>query len=146
MNDTITFAIPGKPVGKGRPRATTIGGHARMYTPKKTESYESLVRMAFYNEHRARNPIPAGIPLRLTIWCWFAIPKSWSKKRQAQAMHHTGKPDADNILKVVGDALNGVAWHDDSQVSTAVVFKRYATDGERESVMVEIMPMNDLCD
>ena len=39
----IEFTIPGPPVGKGRPRATTVGGMARMYTPKKTASYEGLV-------------------------------------------------------------------------------------------------------
>jgi len=38
----ITFAIPGKPVPKGRPRVTRSG---RVYTPKATRDYESLVRV-----------------------------------------------------------------------------------------------------
>ena len=39
----LTFTVPGTPIGKGRARATIAGGHARMYTPEKTVSYEGLV-------------------------------------------------------------------------------------------------------
>ncbi len=141
--DAITFSVPGKPVGKGRPKATTISGQARMYTPKKTVNYENLVKVSYMREHSERKPFPPGLPLRLSVWCWFAIPKSWTKKKKVAALHHVGKPDADNILKAIGDALNGIAWHDDSQVATACVFKRYCLDGEREETMVEVTPMHN---
>ena len=38
----VSFVVPGEPVGKGRPRFTRTG---RAYTPKKTETAESIVAM-----------------------------------------------------------------------------------------------------
>lgn len=57
------------------------------------------------------------------------IPKSWPKKRRADALAGrvapTGKPDVDNLLKTV-DALNGVVWADDAQVADARVRKVFS--------------------
>ena len=36
------------------------------------------------------------------------------------------KPDMDNIVKVVADALNGVAYHDDTQIALIVAKKAYS--------------------
>ena len=64
-------------------------------------------------------------PVKVTAFATFAIPASWSKKRKAEARFHTGKPDADNIAKAIGDGLNGILWRDDSQVSICIVAKVY---------------------
>lgn len=37
------------------------------------------------------------------------------------------KPDIDNIVKVVADALNGVAYHDDTQIVMVVAKKVYSS-------------------
>lgn len=34
----IKFTVYGEPVAQGRPRATTINGHVRMYDPKNQET------------------------------------------------------------------------------------------------------------
>ena len=36
------------------------------------------------------------------------------------------KPDMDNIVKVVADALNGVAYHDDVQIALVQAKKCYS--------------------
>lgn len=58
------------------------------------------------------------------------IPQSWPKRKQAAALagteYPTKKPDADNVIKAIFDALNGVVWHDDTRVVDMVVRKRYA--------------------
>lgn len=41
----ISFAVPGEPKGKARPRTVQIAGHASTYTPKETVMYENLVRL-----------------------------------------------------------------------------------------------------
>jgi Holliday junction resolvase RusA-like endonuclease len=64
-------------------------------------------------------------PIALSVTATFPIPSSWSKKRIAGALWHTGRPDGDNLLKAVGDGLNGVAWKDDSQVASARIVKIY---------------------
>jgi Holliday junction resolvase RusA-like endonuclease len=115
----ITFTIPGEPIAKGRPRATTINGMARMYTPKKTANYESLVAYAA-QEAMAGRPMLEG-PLELSFEARFTIPKSWTKKRlaaQAECPEFvTKKPDLDNLEKALGDGMNGVVFADDSQIA-----------------------------
>jgi Holliday junction resolvase RusA-like endonuclease len=138
-----TFSIPGKPTGKGRPRATTIGGHARQYSPAKTVSYEGKVALAYRQAYPGETPYPAGVPLSVSIVAMFAIPASWPRKRKESARWQTGKPDADNVAKIVCDALNGIAWHDDAQVALESVLKRYSTDGS-ESVIVTISQLDQV--
>lgn len=119
---TIMFIIPGQPTAKGRPRMTR-GGHA--YTPAKTRNYEAFVKMCFLEKYAQETPITG--PVELKVHAAFTIPKSWSKKRKAAADHHTSRPDLDNIVKAIKDALNGIAWVDDSQVCGLLATKRYVT-------------------
>jgi Holliday junction resolvase RusA-like endonuclease len=64
------------------------------------------------------------------VWIDVPVAPSWSrKKRQAAlagALHPTGKPDLDNCVKLLMDALNGILWRDDAQVTDIAVIKRYA--------------------
>jgi Holliday junction resolvase RusA-like endonuclease len=132
-----SFEIPGKPTGKGRPRVTTIGGHARQYSPKKTVLYESMVATHYLAKYPAGvAPYPAGVALAVTIVAEFAKPKSWPKRKRESATWHTGKPDADNIIKAVCDGLNGLAWADDSQVASVVCSKGYDDGPERVTVQI----------
>lgn len=123
----IRFIVPGIPQGKGRPRITSRGGSPRAYTPQKTVAYEGLIALAA--QEAASGAKPLSGPVAVDIVAWFPIPASWSKKRQAEAYHHTSKPDADNIVKAVGDGLNGVLWNDDSQVALCSIVKRYGIPG-----------------
>jgi Holliday junction resolvase RusA-like endonuclease len=108
----ITFEIHGKPFGKQRPRATKFG---RMYTPKETVKFESVVQQVAA-EHCAA---PITGPVRLTIIATFEPAASWSKAKRAEHLHrpHTQKPDLDNCAKAIKDGLNRIAWIDDSQVA-----------------------------
>lgn len=126
---TVVFTVPGQPVGKGRPRIGKVGNHARMFTPAKTVSYESTVALAA-QQAMAGAPLihgPASAVLRLTL----AIPASWSRKKQEQAragaVLPTTKPDADNVVKAIFDAINGVVWRDDSQVVELTLTKVYGS-------------------
>ena len=126
--------IQGEPKGKARPRITKTG-HA--YTPKATHDYEKLISLAFKNKYKDIEPTCK--PLKVKMIAYFGIPKSWSKKRQKQALNNEirpiKKPDADNIGKMV-DALNGLAWHDDSQIVEHTITKWYS-DKPRLEIEVE---------
>jgi len=74
------------------------------------------------------------LPMRLgavsvRIEACMAIPDSWSKKKRQAALTGdlmpTGKPDFDNISKVVCDALNKIVWKDDSQIIVSSFRKYY---------------------
>ena len=118
------FQVPGEPVGKGRPRFTRQG---RAYTPAKTAKYENLVSLTFQQMYP--NHVPFENAVEMKMIAYFSIPKSWSKKKHQQAVLNqifpTKKPDTDNIAKVK-DALNGIAFKDDSQVVKETIIKRYA--------------------
>ena len=46
------------------------------------------------------------------------------------------KPDIDNCLKAVMDALNGIAYNDDKQVTKNYVVKRWTTGIERLEIEI----------
>ena len=133
---TFRFTVPGLPQGKGRARF----GNGRAYTPAKTVAYEGLIALAGQQAMDDRLLIEA--PVYLMVDAFFPIPKSWSKSRKQRAssslVWHVGKPDGDNILKAVGDGLNGIVWKDDSQVAFAKITKQYA-EVPRLEIMVEVL-------
>lgn len=124
----ISFSIPGAPVAKGRAKVTTIGGHARMYTPTKTLNYESKVAL-FASQAMKGLPLLAG-PVSLDLVLHMPIPASWSTKKRNDAMAGgiipTVKPDCSNVLKAVEDALNGIVYLDDKQISDIKIRRRYS--------------------
>ena len=123
----LEFTVDGEPVGKGRPRFTR-NGHA--YTPEKTADYEQLVKVSFRKKYPDFKPIEKDIPLYAVIEACFKIPKNTGKKAREKmlsgSIRHTKKPDGDNIAKAVLDALNGLAYHDDSQIFMFTVVKKYS--------------------
>jgi len=127
-SNTISFSVHGVPVAKARPRATTIGGAARLYTPGKTRDYEQQVAQFARGAMRKAPPIDRAVAVSLDIR--LPVPASWSKTRRADALagrvFATSKPDADNYAKAVLDGCNGVVFLDDAQVVRLTAQKRYA--------------------
>lgn len=124
----IQFTVLGEPVAQGRPRASTVGGHIRMYDPAKSSDYKDYVRLTA-STYAPAKPLTGALGMMLLVYR--PIPKSFSRKKAAEAeagiLRPTVKPDADNYLKGVKDALKGVIWQDDSQVVDAFVSKRYSS-------------------
>lgn len=121
---TYRFTVDIEPIGKARPRMTRNG---HVYTPKETREAELAISMA-YELFRGRL-IEKGVPVSLDVVAYFPIPQSWSNIKKMAVMDGdilpTKKPDADNILKLVADALNGEAYEDDAQVVDMSISKRY---------------------
>ncbi|WP_418465374.1 RusA family crossover junction endodeoxyribonuclease [Faecousia sp.] len=123
----VVFSVPGEPVAKGRPRFLRSGA---AYTPAKTKNYEKLVRLEYARQAREYQ-FPPNVPLAIRVEAYLAIPKSASRKRRESMelglLRPLKRPDADNILKSVTDALNGVAYRDDSQLVYEAVGKYYSS-------------------
>jgi Holliday junction resolvase RusA-like endonuclease len=130
----MSFTILGQPVGKQRPRVTSNKGFAQTYTPEKTVNYESLVRLEYARQCGGQR-LCGAVDCQITAYC--PIPKSAPKyKRKVMETgkaRHTRKPDVDNIAKVICDALNEVAFSDDSSISDLLVRKRYGKEPRVES-------------
>lgn len=136
-NGCQVFHIAWEPVAKGRPRfssRTLANGRtfARAYTPTRTRDAEANIRWLLlqekpemYEEHQA---------LRLEVDFVVARPKSVKRKWPVT------KPDLDNYLKLLEDAGNGYLWHDDSQIVTVSMGKRYAEAGEAPHIEMRVMP------
>lgn len=108
-----------EPMAKGRPRAAkTRGGHIFVYTPKKTAGAEHAIRQAILAE---AEPFEAGVPLRLEATFYRRKPSSW---RKGDNMPVT-RPDLDNYLKLLVDALQKYLFPDDAQITTVVARKRF---------------------
>lgn len=133
---TITFTVLGEPVGKARQRVTRFG----TYTPKATVLYENLIKTEYRRQcHDYRFEDKQA--LRMEVRAEYLIPASASKvKRAAMArgeIRPVKKPDWDNVGKVVSDALNKLAYRDDTQIVECTVQKFYS---ERPRITVTIGP------
>ena len=128
------ITIDGPAVPKGRPR---LGRGGYTYTPKRTRDYERMVEeLAMVS----RPPRFAG-PVSVTIIAQFKPPKSWSGKKAAAHMGrpHSQRPDLDNIAKSITDALNEIAYVDDSKICEMKLRKEWGP-ADQVSVIVEELP------
>ena len=125
-SEQITIVVVGKPVAKGRARSTMTGRH---YTPETTRVAESAVVATWY-QNIGIDREPHDGPFTIEIVSAFEPPVSWAKwKREAAlagSIRHTTKPDADNLLKLVTDALNEHAYVDDSRAFHVSALKKYS--------------------
>ena len=110
--------IPIKPKPAPRPRVTRRGA----YNPKEYTDYKSIIGLAYKAKFGAEKSTK---PITLAVEFIFKYPKSWSKKKKDETLYHTSKPDVDNLVKSIKDALNGIAYIDDSQVWNIQASKRY---------------------
>ncbi len=137
---SVTIIVPGKPMGKERPR---FDGH-HTYTPTRTRNYEERVQWEYRKAARAEHFIPRGVPVAVVIVIHSRPNASDTKKtKDLKLSHHlkpTKKPDCDNAAKAILDALNGVAYDDDSQVTALSVIKRYAMVDDVTVSISEDMP------
>lgn len=139
--DSIHFEVPMIPIGKGRPKFSTFGGHVRAITPSKTRNAEGIIKLFAEQVMSGRDLIQG--PVYLEIVAIFPVPASYSKvKRQACLMGDifpTKKPDMDNIGKLVCDALNNVVFEDDVQIVRLNARKIY---GEKARLLITVTPIN----
>jgi len=114
----------------------------RVYTPKETVDYENRIRL-FFAERNPNAELIDG-PVQMTIYAYFSIPKSVSKKKREAMIAHeilpTKKPDASNILKSFEDALNGLAYNDDSQICSVNCSKVYGETPGCMCLVSEYLP------
>jgi len=136
---TIQFTIPGIPQGKARARVTKRG----TFTPTKTKQYQDRVKIMFRLKNPGRSPHTG--PVRLEIVAYYRRPKShYGTGRNAGRVKGSApvwplvKPDCDNVEKAVADALNGIAYNDDSQIVDSHFLKLYQIQGAKPCVIVRL--------
>ena len=136
----LKFSVLGPPQGKGRPIFSTFRGHVSVRTPEKTAQYERNVQAMYKRAHPNRG-FPEGVMLDLRVIAYFGVPNSAPQKRRAAMLageiRPTKRPDADNILKVIADSLNGLAYYDDAQLVDTQIRKFYSSRPRVEVTILE---------
>ena len=129
--------IPGAPIGKGRPRATKMGSHIRLYTPKRTADWERSSALIMRNEWCSA---PLDNICSVSIIAVFPRPKRLLRKKDPEhRLWHSSKPDIDNVCKSVLDSMvmAGVI-RDDTQVVLLSAKSVYASKNEGPCVEVRL--------
>ena len=133
--------FPGQPRGKGRPRSRVVQQRGKapwvqVYTDSETRAYERALSWQAKAAMKGRAPLTG--PLAVRVFAIMRIPPSWSRRDRDAAAVGTklavGKPDGDNIFKVV-DSFNGIVWVDDTQIVRHLVVKEF---GESPGLIVEV--------
>ena len=150
MTRHLEFTVIGKPKPKERPRLrvfktkTGLFKGASTYTPKNTVSYESLIREAATQAMADNSLKMLEGCVRITVRAFWEWPKSKFRKRNPrEEAPYTGMPDADNVLKIICDSINGSVYKDDKQVTQAAVEKKRAKQGDDARVVVKIWSLDD---
>jgi len=124
-HDPVTVIIAGEPVAKGRPRFTRRG---IAYTPAHTRKHEAHSRLAAQLAMDGRPPI--DMPVRIELLVELPVPASWSRRKTADAItghiRPTSRPDVDNYLKAILDAINTIVVADDAQVVEVYTKKNFS--------------------
>lgn len=132
-----TITVPGEPIARPRQRVGVIAGKARTFTDAAhpVHSYKAAIRLAW----QATGAEPIDGPCTVNIEAVFSRPasKRW-KTRPMPSYPHTSRPDCDNVAKSVLDALNGLAYRDDSQAFIVTVTKRVASGDEVPSTEIVV--------
>jgi Holliday junction resolvase RusA-like endonuclease len=120
MKTVYDFFVKGIVKAQPRPRMTKTG---HVYTPDSAKTWKELVTA----ECLARRQPVIDEPVKLTVCFYFPFPRSAKNKKRF--CPHTVKPDADNLLKAVMDALTEAkAWTDDAVVYSSRAEKWYTRD------------------
>lgn len=117
----IEFTIPGNPIPLSRPRTWVRGGRSVTYNPqqKLIDQIKDCLR-AFKIEMIDK-------PIEIKILFYMQVPSSYSLKKQKEMMDqpHVKRPDIDNLIKFILDAMNGIILKDDSMIFSLQARKCY---------------------
>ena len=100
------LTVPGTPEIKARPRVTKHG----TFTPKKTIEAEKRIAAVFLKKYPVTTLITGPVEMIVDFW-----------------MADYARKDVDNLGKLVMDALNQIAYQDDSQV-VAILARKHLHD------------------
>ncbi len=126
-----TFIIRGIPRAQGRPKFYRRGNFVGAYDPKESRQYKDNVAAQIV----AQSPrYIADAAIDLSVWFDLPRPKTLPKR----VTEHTKKPDLDNLVKGVKDALKGLVWRDDSQVVRITAVKQYGHEPGVQIIVKEV--------
>jgi Holliday junction resolvase RusA-like endonuclease len=128
MKTVYCLFVNGMPKAQPRPRMTASG---HVYNPGSADAWKEIVRTAFNSFHKP----PITNPIRLRVSFFLPRPKALKGE---DAVPHVKKPDVDNLLKALMDAMTvAKVWKDDAQVFESLAGKYYAGKKTGAQIIIE---------
>ena len=132
MRKTYKFKIPVEPTGKQAPRFSRGKAYLPLCTRDSMDAIKFYVQQEFPRE-------PLDCPVEINVTYVRHKPKyvpDWVK-------YVSRKPDLDNCTKLLGDALEGVLWSNDSRIVKANMKKVYCGEGEKPHINLEVRTITE---
>lgn len=130
--DPISFVIPGTPVPWAR-----AGMHGRVrFTP--IPQANAIKDIQWLCKAAMRGAKPFEGPVAMEVVASWVAPPSWSNKKRAETLWYSSRPDIDNVVKIVADALKGVAYLDDAQI-VRLMIEKIVTDTAQVAVKISLV-------
>jgi len=124
----MKFRVVGDIVAYKNPKAS-FSGKIHMYSPKEMKIYQTAISLIARNYMQINNLAPISGAVKLSIWAYFKIPKSFKGSKLKHILggtfKHTVKPDRTNILKCIEDAVKDICFGDDCVVTEGQIKKSY---------------------
>lgn len=131
------IAITPEPQRRPRAAIDRVNDRAMVHDDPKNKSYRQILQIYLTQAMGGRSR--SILPLEVTIHFHVPIPRSWAKKEKAKAARGlllpSSRPDLDNYVKAVFDAMNGIVFKDDAQVVSLRTLKLYS---ERPLIEIEV--------
>lgn len=121
-------------------RPVHLGKHISIVPTKEAKAYKSEVGM-LARKAGVRQPLSGRVELQVQLYP--NRPQDWKtrQRKHGQAWDDTVMcMDLGNCEKVLSDALNGIAWHDDKQ-HRRILLERMEPDDQGARVVVTIKPL-----
>lgn len=125
--ESVEITVTGTPVPQGSKTRTKWG--VREDNPQ-TAPWRATVAAAGAEVMGEREPLTG--PICLDVQFVFPRPRSHygtgrnaDRLRPSAPILHAVRPDADKLLRAIGDALTGIVWRDDAQIVIVSATKLY---------------------
>lgn len=145
----LAFFVPGNPKGRVHTRSFIVqkkGGHPRAISAPQASpeqrSWTAAVRDAALQAMGGMEKIESGA---VALSVEFIMPRRSADhwKGPHAEPRCCGGLDSDNLIKALCDALNGVVFADDRQISDIAAQRRYARHGEVCGARISIKSLGE---
>ena len=123
----LEYVVIGTPKPQARPKFfRNRAGYMGTYSPK-TDWFNIVYSETLKQKEQLKNNQQLKGALGIDLYFYLPIPKSVSKKKRERMFYVTKKPDIDNLVKAVLDAINYTnLWEDDSRIASLKAIKAYS--------------------
>ena len=134
----VVYGIPVPQARAGRRHYLDAVGNPRSnaFDPTKSKDWKNTIGWQVRSEYSGK---PHLGPVVMDAYFYLPRPKRLRKN----LLVHTKKPDRDNLLKALKDALKGIIYKDDSQVFDGRTRKLYVRSGEKPRVVIGLRLLSD---